>query len=455
LNGSTAFSQYTKLLDFGSTTASGTNPHGAVISDGTFLYGMTYQGGLHGAGNVFKIKTDGSSYASLTDFINSTTGANPMGTLLYDGTFLYGLTSNGGPSPSEGTIFKITPDGGDFATTYNFVDSIGSYPQASLISDGTYLYGTTYGGMQGGTVFKIKPDGTGAANLRNFTGVPDGSLPFGSLVYDGTFLYGMTATGGLHTMLCPYCNYDGTIFKMKPDGSGYVKLLDFDPATTGMNPKGSLIYDGTYLYGMTGGGGLYNKGVAFKIKPDGTGYTNLLNFDIINGANPQGSFITDGTYLYGMTSNGGINNNGVIFKIKPDGSNYTKLLDFDSVSLGKNPYGDLMLDGNMLYGMTEWGGTNNGGVLFKYDLSPTGIGEITVNNQLSVFPNPATTDFTIQLNSEFKNSQLEIFNNLGEKILEQVINQQSTKINLKSPAGIYFVKVSDGEKIYTQKLVIQ
>jgi hypothetical protein len=88
-------------------------------------------------------------------------------------------------------------------------------------------------------------------------------------------------------------------------------------------------------------------------------------------------------------------------------------------------------------------------------LSPTGIGEITVNNQLSVFPNPATTDFTIQLNSEFKNSQLEIFNNLGEKILEQVINQQSTKINLKSPAGIYFVKVSDGEKIYTQKLVIQ
>ena len=54
----------------------------------------------------------------------------------------------------------------------------------------------------------------------------------------------MTNTGGAS-------NY-GTIFKIKLDGTGYVKLFDFSTGT-GNNPTGSLIYDGTFLYGMTGG----------------------------------------------------------------------------------------------------------------------------------------------------------------------------------------------------------
>lgn len=56
----------------------------------------------------------------------------------------------------------------------------------------------------------------------------EGSSPFGSLFSDGTFLYGMTKNGGI--------NNKGTIFKIMPDGTGYVKLLDFDGATTGQYP---------------------------------------------------------------------------------------------------------------------------------------------------------------------------------------------------------------------------
>jgi uncharacterized repeat protein (TIGR03803 family) len=92
-----------------------------------------------------------------------------------------------------------------------------------------------------------------------------------SLIYDGTFLYGMTSWGGT--------NGDGTIFKIKPDGTGSVKLFDFNKTINGSQPNGSLISDGTFLYGMTFRGGTNDVGTTFKIKPDGTSYVKLLDFD--------------------------------------------------------------------------------------------------------------------------------------------------------------------------------
>jgi uncharacterized repeat protein (TIGR03803 family) len=165
---------------------------------------------------------------------------------------------------------------------------------------------TMIGGSGYGNIFKIKPDGTGYVDLHNFLNVgTDGTQPNGSLISVGTFLYGTTSSGGT--------NNKGTIFKIKPDGTGYIKLYDY--IGYGSNPQGSLISDGTFLYGMTSGGSLGN---IFKIKPDGTGYHGLLYFNgVINGKTPFGSLISDGTFLYGMTSAGGIggtNTDGTVFK---------------------------------------------------------------------------------------------------------------------------------------------
>src|ERR1035437_4026512 len=148
----------------------------------------------------------------------------------------------------------------------------------------------------------------------------------------------------------------------------YTKLLDFAGTTNGQYPRGSLISDGTFLYGMTGIGGANNLGTLFKIKPDGTGYVDLLNFaGATNGSNPYGDLYYDGTFLYGMTRGGGANNMGVIFKIMPDGTGYVDLLDFAGTTNGSYPYGSLISEvtvGHSLYGMTHDGGANNLGTLF-------------------------------------------------------------------------------------------
>src|SRR5436190_1380595 len=100
----------------------------------------------------------------------------------------------------------------------------------------------------------------------------------------------------------------------------YIKLMDFSGTATGSSPNNSLVFDGTFLYGMTTYGGTNSSGVIFKIKPDGTAYSKLFDFSVnVNGVEPHGSLFSDGTFLYGMTRLGGINNDGVIFKIMTDG----------------------------------------------------------------------------------------------------------------------------------------
>jgi uncharacterized repeat protein (TIGR03803 family) len=95
-----------------------------------------------------------------------------------------------------------------------------------------------------------------------------------------------------------------------------VNLLNFAGATNGSQSEGALISDGIFLYRMTFQGGTNNEGTIFKIKPDGTSYVKLLDFlGTTNGSLPTNSFSSDGIFLYGMTWLVGANNEGVIFKL--------------------------------------------------------------------------------------------------------------------------------------------
>ena len=92
-------------------------------------------------------------------------------------------------------------------------------------------------------------------------------------------------------------------------------------------------------------------------------------------------------------------------------------------------------------------------------LCTNGIHEITTKtNSLSIFPNPTTTastSFTLQLPPDFSPATLQIFNTLGAMVYEQSITQASTLIQLNKTAGIYFVKVNDGNKVFMGKLVVE
>ncbi len=443
--------QYTKLFDFNSPIAA--NPYGELLSDGANLYGMTCFGGANDSGTIFKIKPDGSGYTVLYN-LSGVMGGNPFGSLISDGTFLYGMTKNGGEF-NNGVIFKILPDGTGFDTLFNFSGINGSQPRGTLISQGNFFYGTTYtGGVNNyGTIFKIRSDGTGFSKLFDFSNT-DGANPH-CLISDGVFLYGVTNAGGIGGTCPDGC---GVIFKIKTDGTSYTQLHNFSGAADGGKPQFSSLHsDGIYLYGLTRDGGTQNGGIIYKIKNDGTNFTTLYNFNT-DGIFPTGSLISDGNFLYGLTSgdNSGLcpgSGCGVIFKIKPDGSSFLTLYNFTGFADSATPYGSLISSGTILFGMTSEGGTNNKGTIFKFGITS----DIYEYNTLSIdkiFPNPSNSQINIELKENIE--ELNIINVLGDSILKENIVSKITTIDVSDIRnGIYIVRIKTSKSIYSKLIIIQ
>jgi uncharacterized repeat protein (TIGR03803 family) len=110
------------------------------------------------------------------------------------------------------------------------------------------------------------------AILHSFAGAPtDGSMPWGTLTDDGIKFYGMTLAGGTNNM--------GSVFSLHMDGTGYSILRNFSfLPTNGMNPYGSLLSDGSTLYGTTSYGGSHVIGTVFSMNTDGSGFSLLHSF---------------------------------------------------------------------------------------------------------------------------------------------------------------------------------
>ena len=390
------------------------------------LYGMTQFGGIYDKGVPYQINTDGTNFFSFRDFddiegghpgdgsrfsqLTETPRMKALG-LSANGVFA-GLTSSGYRSLGYGNRVQIRAGNSGLEAPSGFTISqsiTGTNPTGGLLamSNGT-LYGlmSENGKYGGGTLFSVGDFFVnGITVLASFDGINLGRSPKGSLIQgsNGRF-YGTTEFGGTHDL--------GVIFSFDAISQlkTITKLVDFDGTAKGSNPTGNLLLASNgRLYGMTKNGGVYGDGVIFSISLDGTGYTKLLDLNgQVTGSNPKGSLtqFTDG-YIYGMTSSGGAYGFGTIFRISPGGA-FSKILDFDGIN-GKAPVGDLLVDvsGNIMYGVTYTGGSNDQGVLFKlqntqfsklYDFdastgrNPVGsLSMIRKQPSLSVQPIPAKT----------------------------------------------------------------
>ncbi len=278
---------FTTLVQFTGTggTASGDYPSDGLLLSGTTLYGMTEEGGVNGLGNLFSVGMDGSNYQNVVSFTGiggAASGAIPVGSLIRSGTTLYGMTFGGGAN-GIGNIFAVGINGSNYQNLLSFTGTggaaSGQYPEDSLILNGTRLYGmTVLGGANGiGNIFSVGTNGSNYQDLISFTGTggtASGNVPFGSLILNGTTLYGMTYKGG--------GNGYGNVFSAGTNGSNYQDLVSFTGPSggtaTGETPSGSLTVSGTTLYGTTGGGGVNNKGIIFSVGTDGSNYQNCLSF---------------------------------------------------------------------------------------------------------------------------------------------------------------------------------
>jgi type IX secretion system substrate protein len=96
-------------------------------------------------------------------------------------------------------------------------------------------------------------------------------------------------------------------------------------------------------------------------------------------------------------------------------------------------------------------GTNGSvaqGVQQPYEISTTvGINEITINLELSVYPNPTTNYLTLKVDDN-TNLSYQLYDLQGKIIEGKMLQSTSTNINLEAqPAATYFVKVIKNKQI--------
>ena len=350
------------------------------------LYGTTSSGGV-GRGTVFAITAGSESV--LYNFPYFMSGGTPIGDLVLSGSTLYGAAEqnaiNGG-----GTIFSVSTDGSSSNTLYEFgsISGDGASPAAGLVLSSTMLYGTTYSGGTSnyGTVFGLNLEPSNYMILHNFTGVNDGLYPQAPLLLVGTNLYGTTSLGG--------ANNNGTIFSICTNGSNYQTLYSFgNVSNDGTNPVAGLVFTNNTLYGTTENGGSIGMsaggyGTIFSYNIGTSNYQVVYNFGATNpagqidGQNPEARLLLVGNILYGTTYNGGTNNgSGTIFSIAigsgPVATN-TIIANFGSADTdyGQHPQADLIILGDSMYGTTYQGGAYTYGMVFSISTNGTNFNDI-------------------------------------------------------------------------------
>jgi uncharacterized repeat protein (TIGR03803 family) len=326
--------------------------------------------------------------------INLTDGGNISGSRTSTLTIANAIEQNNGiysvvvsnPVTSVTSAFVLlnvvppSAPGTQLSTLHAFMGGGDGYKPSGLAlgTDGN-LYGTTqFGGAQhAGSVFMVTTGGF-VTNLVSFDGIA-GFGPMGGVVQgpDGNF-YGTTQFGGT--------NDAGNVFMMTPaqtryfqDSNGFIEfylastltnLYSFTGGSDGNTPLASLIRgaDGN-LYGTTEYGGDFAAGNVFGISTNGI-ITNVYSFT----GGVDGGYLTnalmqasDGNF-YGVTQFGGTNGFGSIFKLTLSGA-FSTVYSFTGGTDGMYPNGPLVqgFDGN-LYGTTRhstFRGFAFYGVLFK------------------------------------------------------------------------------------------
>jgi uncharacterized repeat protein (TIGR03803 family) len=294
-------------------------------------------------------------------------GATPRTGVVVNNGLLYGTTTAGGATGTkgDGTVYELNSDGTEHVLHSFTGNPDGSEPRGNLVlDDHGAMYGTTeYGGTKHvGTVYEIRGDGAEhvvysfRSAARNKTYGPDGALPLSSLVVIGPDVLGTTLTGGKAN--------GGTVFEVERS-SGYESFIyPFTGMPDGSAPLAGLTALNSVFYGTTANGGDNDKGCVFSINASGTERV-LYSFkgSPSDGAAPYAGLIVDNDLLYGVTTRGGAYDDGTVFQIDQGGKE--RVVAAFSGSDGRQPYGGLAIFDGLLYGTTEYGGTSNNGTVFE------------------------------------------------------------------------------------------
>jgi uncharacterized repeat protein (TIGR03803 family) len=359
---------------------------------------LTYNGPQNG-GIVFRNDLPSTAPSIIHAFNNLAPHGAMAGVVAGDSDWLYGVLNYNGAT-GNGGLYRIHRDGSGFTVLHNFAGNSqviptyhtdgliyftddyqikkfnpanntvtdvgnGGFVKSLLIDSNDWIYFTNFY-----TVSKIKTDGTGYIDLHTFTPATEGNGGSAGLTETpGDSLFGVNTVGG--------ASDEGTLYSIKKDGSGFTIIHQF-VAATGSIPESKLVYFDGKLYGTTSYGGIYGLGVLYTINTDGTGYRVLHHF---NPGSPAVGYslgnisIAANGRIFGSFSqflySGGVPYR--LFKVDTSGENFEPFLSVQTYN--QRDYGnsnqDILLTDNdeTIFLITRDMGRHEGGALSVFDTS--------------------------------------------------------------------------------------
>jgi len=302
---------------------------GLTAAGGGIYYGTTSSGGTGGYGAIYKFDAGSGQVTEAASCLGG--GAGSCDTLYAglaagpaNGKF-YGVSYDGGAG-GYGNIFEFDPVAGSITQKAACNGSICENLYATLTWDATrnLFFGvSTAGGADGiGSIYSFDP-ANDVLQLRASCAEIPGDIyncydPYASLTLasDGLF-YGTSYYGGVED--------DGTIFSFNPDTNAISLLASFDAAVDGENPYFGSLVEGAdgLLYGTTyyGGTGTPALGALFSFNRVDNSINLIASFDGADGEYPiAGLASAGGGVFYGTTYRGGDENAGTIFELRTGSS---------------------------------------------------------------------------------------------------------------------------------------
>jgi uncharacterized repeat protein (TIGR03803 family) len=249
---------------------------GLTIDAAGNLYGSSGGGGAFGMGTIYELtpNADGSWSETVLYSFNSSDGYAPSSALVFDASGnIYGTTSTGGIA--WGTVFELSPTSGGGWTEKVLYSLPGSaslaVPNSPVWLDSAgNIFATAFGVgyPPHGAVFELTKGSKGSwteTTLHAFSGKGgEGAAPNSGLIADSDGnLYGTTYYGGTYG--------GGAIYVMKKDVGGQWRektIYSFQGKPDGLGPNWGLTFGpGGDLYGVTTGGGSFNSGTVYRVKP--------------------------------------------------------------------------------------------------------------------------------------------------------------------------------------------
>lgn len=158
---------------------------------------------------------------------------------------------------------------------------------------------------------------------------------------------------------------------------------------------------------------------------------------------------TAGNFVWAKSMGGNLDAEGSSIFVNTAGNVYTTgyfqgTVNFDPSGTGKLNLGAVGAADIFVHKMSQ-------------SSNPTAIQENITDNTISIYPNPTNGMVQIDLGTLTNNNiKIQVFNSLGQMLIDQKANAQQTVLNLQQyPTGIYFVKVMNENEIITHKAIVK